>query len=1177
MKLRSLVLYGFKSFADRTELELRDGLTAIVGSNGCGKSNIADAVRWVLGEQRASALRGSKMDEVIFQGAGGRRPLQMAEVSLTFLNDAGRIAIPQQEIRIDRKVFREGGSEYALNGNGCRLRDIHDLLRDTGLGSDAYSIIEASMIETILSDRTDERRGLFEEAAGIGGYKDRRRSALRQLESALADLERLDDLVAEVESKVRALSRQRGRAQRFREMRERKLALDVALATAELEALDEALVEDAREMEALAAEIAAAGRERTTLETAREERRSEATLLSRQRAGRAAELDAASRAVEAHERDILVADERHRNLEERIEALARERSHLEERIEAGGEDVAGREAEVRTADERIVQLAERLEAAAGRAESARAELSERRGRHERALEEARSVSGQLAEARAGRVAVESEIADGRARLEARTARLEAVSTRLAVASEQTDLFGEESRSSEEALAECRRAVQETREKEEELTTREQKAAAELRGADDRVSRLSASVRARQAIASSREDLAPAVTALLEAGERFPGVRGPLADFIDPDGMVDPARIDRYLGRLVQALVVDDMDTARAVRNWFREEYGGPGSLILLPLDAPALTGDGSRVTGSGTGPGAPWVDHFLGGVSWTEGEEETLRHVPEGARVGGTGESVDSYGIARLSSAGGDDGLLARREELRRESDALEQESAVAEDLRGVRDRLREEIEAARRARREAVERLRKREDSVRQARSEAALHEERTRALRAEKEELATAVERSQAELARAGERYTQLDARLAQLQRASEHADHAVAAAAEGLAELEDRWEEARSAAEELRIGTARAEGERREVASRLETLQSGIDAASTRLGEIGDAASSARVALEGIAERRRAAEASLQEGFEGRDEAARRVARIEERLGAIEAEVATLDERLRDLRARESRASTRRHERELARSTRESTRARVRERVEVEWGQPWEVLAERAGEVEDGQPSEWRTEVERLAARLASLGPINMLAIEEHDEEQRRLSFLREQREDLVAARNDLADAVREINRAACSIFEETFEAARENFKRTFESLFHGGECDVWLADPDDPLESPIEIHACPGGKKTRRLSQLSGGERTLTALALLFGIYLVKPSPFCVLDEVDAPLDESNVGRFIRMLERFKEETQFIVITHNARTMESADWLYGVTMEEAGVSRVVGVELEEARELGEQQVA
>jgi chromosome segregation protein len=305
-----------------------------------------------------------------------------------------------------------------------------------------------------------------------------------------------------------------------------------------------------------------------------------------------------------------------------------------------------------------------------------------------------------------------------------------------------------------------------------------------------------------------------------------------------------------------------------------------------------------------------------------------------------------------------------------------------------------------------------------------------------------------------------------------------------------------------------------------------------------------------------------------LDARDRETAAIADLDTRVAEHQAEATAAEATGRRSAEREAAAAEERHRLELAVAEARSRTERVRERLEAEWGRPWASLAEAATPVEEGEPEGWQREVVDLASQIEALGPVNMLAVEEHEEEARRLEFLLAQQKDLIAARDDLVAAIRQINRTAREVFESTFATIRENFQRTFHSLFQGGECDVWLTDADDPLESPVEIHASPRGKRTQRIHLLSGGERTLTALALLFAIYLVKPSPFCLLDEVDAPLDESNVGRFLQLLQDFKADTQFVVITHNTRTMEAADWVYGVTMEEPGVSSIVGVELEGA---------
>jgi chromosome segregation protein len=418
------------------------------------------------------------------------------------------------------------------------------------------------------------------------------------------------------------------------------------------------------------------------------------------------------------------------------------------------------------------------------------------------------------------------------------------------------------------------------------------------------------------------------------------------------------------------------------------------------------------------------------------------------------------------------------------------------------------------------------------------------------------------------AAERLTELDARLTELQRAAGQAGSESVRASTGLAELDAAWEAARDEESELRVALARAEGELRETDRALSAALGGAEGAERRAATLEAEADELRRSLEGLSGVRERAGGELEGLFAERDREAATVANLDGRIAELETGAREAEERARVARRGESETAEERHRLELERTEMEGRLVRTRERLEVEWGRPWEMLAAAARPLEEGDADAWRTEVREVAQQVEALGPINMLAVQEHEEEDRRLSFLLEQRDDLTKARDDLSSAIRQINRTAREVFMETFTTVRANFHRTFQSLFQGGECDVWLADPDDPLESVIEISASPRGKKTQRIHLLSGGERTLTALSLLFAIYLVKPSPFCLFDEVDAPLDEANVGRFIQLLNDFKEQTQFIVITHNPRTMESADWIYGVTMEEPGVSSVVGVELQGA---------
>ncbi|HEX2205588.1 MAG TPA: AAA family ATPase, partial [Longimicrobium sp.] len=598
---------------------------------------------------------------------------------------------------------------------------------------------------------------------------------------------------------------------------------------------------------------------------------------------------------------------------------------------------------------------------------------------------------------------------------------------------------------------------------------------------------------------------------------------------------------------------------------------GRGTLLLLPLDAPGvrekLGGSGHRLGVSGSGEAQAWVDTFLDGLVVLPGEDP-LDGYAEGARVDALGDTVDPRGVVRLGQPASGEGILERRELLARLRDELEDAEVARDRLVLERNALAERVLEAEERAREADELRRVTESELRQLDADAAAHGHRRTRLEREREQLGMGLAAARREAADMEARMAALDLRLEELARASAAASAEVATAGGGLAELDAAWEAARDEESELRVAAARAEGSLREVERSLSSALNGADAARGRSATLEAEAAELMRALEGLSGVRERAGEDVEALFAERDRHAGVVSNLDARLGELEAEVTAAEERARVARRREGEASETRHRLELERAELEGRLLRSRERLEVEWGRPWEVLSSQATPVEEGDPDAWRAEARETAAQVEALGPINMLAVEEHEEEDRRLQFLLEQQGDLTRARDDLASAIRQINKTAREVFMETFETVRANFHRTFQSLFLGGECDVWLADPDDPLESPIEIHASPRGKKTQRIHLLSGGERTLTALSLLFAIYLVKPSPFCLFDEVDAPLDEANVGRFIQLLDDFKAQTQFIVITHNPRTMESADWIYGVTMEEPGVSTIVGVELEGA---------
>ena len=1154
MRLKSLTVQGFKSFADATTVDFHEGITAVVGPNGCGKSNISDAIRWVLGEQRPTAIRGAKMEEAIFQGTVNRRPVNRGSVSLTVTNEDGALPVPFEEVEIGRQVFRDGGSEYSINRSTVRLRDVVDLYRDTGLGANAYAIIENRMIDAILSDRAEERRGLFEEAAGIGKYKDRRKAAVRRLERAEMDLQRLEDVIAEIETKVRSLARQKGKAQRYTEYRQRRLDVEVSVVRHQLEALRvrlddvrKQLAGDQRTEEGMVAELAAAESEYETL-------RLREVDAERERIAAAKVLQGVRDELVRWERDLAVADERAAYAERRLAQIDAERTEADGRVAGLEKDRAELVREREVVAEELVKLRAVAEARAAEVTEVRARLQAAREGLDGVEARARELARRGAQLEGDAAASDAQAAELDRRLEQASGELAATADTLTHLASQGDLFSGRLDEISDALSVARTRVEscgaelnEAREALEASRRREREAAALVAGLEARKTAL-------EGLERDRRGIEPVVRAALELGDA--GVIGVLSDFIGADP-VTIAAVEAYLGALTTALVVEDGAALERMLRWFGDNWQGGGGLIVLPLDR--LPGSAGTASGGllariePTGRGAQWVRALLDGVEVTDDSSS----VPV----------TEREGVVRVGNPSGGSGVLERKEELKRvtreHGEAVSAAGRARDELIASEAALREaeaKVERARSARRSA-------EDEHRRVHGELSAQSDQRGRVDRLRDELARQIEGTKAARARAIERATVArDDRAALLEQESGlQAGRDEARAAADL--VQEEWETARAEEARMAVDLARLEGDQSRLDDRLEASDTAHRQEVARVGALDEEKRLLREEESVARELRARGDAATERLFTERTASEAEVQARDEALQAISEALAKAERRVREARTAERAVSDRRHALELEEQEVTGRIERIRERLEGEWGRSLETLLGEAQPVE-GEPEILERELQDLVVALDRLGPVNMLAVEEHAEESERLDFLTGQRADLVEARNDLRSAIREINKTATELFTETFERIRENFRTTFVRLFEGGEADIWLQDEDDPLESPIEIHASPRGKRTQRIDLLSGGERALTALSLLFGIYLVKPSPFCVFDEVDAPLDENNIGRFIRLLQEFKGQTQFVVITHNPRTIEAADWIYGVTMEEPGVSTIVGVRLQEA---------
>ncbi len=1150
MKLTRLALSGFKSFAVSVDLAFDEGVTAIVGPNGCGKSNISDAVRWVLGEQRTRMLRGARMEDVIFHGSAKRKPVSLADVTLVFDNGDGALPISYHEVAITRRLSRSGVSEYLINQSPVRLRDVQDLLRGTGLGSDAGVVMEAGMIDRLLSDRAEERRSLFEEAAGIGLYRDRKTTTERRLEKTAEDLTRLEDLISEVQTQVRSLARQRGKAERHREFTDERFAIVMTLMRHDLAALDTEAAALAEQRRTLGTTLPQAQELLAVRERERETRAQARATAEARRAEVERRLAAARLEVGRLEGDVKLAGERLDNAAQRRTRAQAERDQIREAAQQAGRERDAAAAERAAAEAARQSVQTELDLRTASEDAARQRLGtereavrqmeetvQARGATERAMQAEQGVAERET---ADLKAQEAELAErlAQAERECAAARARGEETRRALAARE--------REQHEATGEHARARH-------ELSSRRESEAAlrvELRAVDEALAQAAARRDALAELERERVGLAPAARQLMQVRDTFgPGaVLGPLSDFVSTS--TASARLaERLLADWLHAVLVRDEAAVEAVRQWHREAE--PGPLVLLPVH-PGPSTSGSRLPmGLDAGePAGAWVAALASGDVLLDPEGRAIRRTSGAVFLTADGGGGLLSRRAELVALEGEGGRLAsRRAELEQAVAAAQQAHSQAESaLAGAAAR----VERARAALREA------------QAGSDDA--ERQGQRLERERAEVDETLARIRGHLDQRAHRLRHIQAARAAAEQERAQLEEQLQARRLQLADLESQQEAARERRVHWQVEEAQVSA--RETAARdreTRAAQALLQAEETIRRLEGELAEVERETA-GLSEQRARWTDELAERRVQVQQLQAAAQQAEAGIGAAEEALRAAEAAVEETRAAAFELREEAHRLELREAELGARRRAMVERVEGEWHRPIDEMLASAADVA-GDPEALRAEAERLTQALEALGPVNALAMEEHAEELKRLDFLTTQRDDLVHARDTLLQAVREIDQTARTMFLETFNGIREHFGSVFGTLFEGGECEVRLADENDPLNSDIEIRAAPRGKRTQHIHLLSSGERTLVAISLLFAIYLTKPSPFCLLDEVDAPLDDANVARFVRLLSEFKAQTQFVVITHNPRTMQACDAVYGVTMQEPGVSTIVGVRLGE----------
>ena len=1202
MKLKTIEIQGFKSFVDRTRLEFDEGITAILGPNGCGKSNVVDAIRWVLGEQSAKQLRGGKMDDVIFKGTTKRRPVNMAEVTLIFSNEDRGLAIDFNEVAIKRKVSRDGGSDYFLNGSPCRLKDLRDLFFDSGVNNTSYSIIEESMIKQILNENNTELRRLLEEGSGITKYKARRKETQRKLDRTQQDLLRLYDIIEEIGREVRSLQRQVGKARRYQRLFTEIRALDLASAQRRHMMLDNEETEAREKLEVFRTEAESGVGELAELQAKIEAARPRLDERESERRGLESALQAFEEELQETERQVLV-------MQHRIEEHQR-------RIEDNRSGIAEAEQSQKDTEGQIERLTENLGRIEAELEGAGAQLDEKNESLQ--VLEARLAADRQAldEASARNLEVIESDATQRSQLRELQVKQENRKERMTILAEDKEAVLQKGAAAEEELSRLRRDAEaeaaRRREILEELSDLE-KGETELEMDVPRLQEEVSVLTGKLQAARSTHDL------LRQLDEGYEGydqgsreilqrhgdeerVTGGLADLLKVEAADAPA-VELLLDRLLDAVVVSDAEAALdLVQELRREEMGQVQFLCGSGFQAPPATevsppAGGRRALDLVSGPGLdiPALRNLLARSVVFDSDDQAARAAASAEGDGNLicvsreGLLVTGDGTMRGGKDGAEDsGLLGRKEklaELEDELGRLEDRLAAAQEAvaanRSRREELREDLIAGRGRLSTCDDQLGKL-----QVQSAQLVHQRDTAGTRAQEMDAERArLAEEVATLAREEEALTDLLEENSQLRANSTLRRDELR---ERVAEAEMSRDQARAEVEELRLTHQRRESNKRETETALAHLREKVAEQFSRrerlAQEIEVAGQACADLSEELAERREVLVKSMDER-----ERRRQVLRAAvEGIQSLHEETGQWHERVQAIEKQRGGFREQAHEMETKLATLDIKRNNLEERIEEQYkGSFADLIASfkeedlpRELEREDGVFQIGQAE-ELLAAkrdRISSLGAINHLALEEYETKSERLEFLEKQRDDVEKARDDLVKAITEINRTAKKRFVETFENVRRNYIAVFGTLFKGGRADLQMLKTDDPLESNLLVTAQPTGKVIDTVSLLSGGERCLTALSLLFAVYLVKPSPFCVLDEADAPLDDANIGRFVNMLREFSRNTQFLVITHNKLTMETANHLYGVTMMEPGCSNIVSVSFHDVadsqsdRELG-----
>jgi len=1171
MYISELELHGFKSFAHKTHVKFDKGITAIVGPNGCGKSNIVDALRWVLGEQRPTLLRSSSMSNVIFNGTAKKKALGLADVSLTFVNNKGILPTEYSELTITRRLYRSGDSEYLINNTPCRLKDIMELFMDTGMSSDAYSVIELKMVEEILNDRNNDRRRLFEEAAGVTRYKDQRKRTLRKLEQTMKDLQRLEDILIEVRKKTRSLEIQAEKAAKAKKYRDELVTLDKAYNRQQHESIQEELTplndriknaeKEKREISSKLEELEEAEEKAANHLIEKERIQGEAQRRVSQLGNSINEMETNLRIVREKIKNEKGVIERH---DKDIEQSRSDFKELRELKETNEKLLNNFSDTLEQSEKSLHESKETFNALQQQYTKVRHELYE----HEISVG---NVNKKLRELQSDRIKLESKLEnseDDQLRINRDIKDLEDeienAKGEMGIANKKLEKVNAE-------INELEAELKQVTEKREALQSDREDLRENIRSAKSKMESTRSEISLMESLAESNEGLPGSVAWLVENHSEAFGTLRSVGDILETDEE-KAAALETALSDAIHYLVVDTMDDAVRASRLLKENKKGRATFIpLAELSDSYPVADESIYTSVYTNNRFNALTQLLTGSVMLSESLERNTILPDGITmaVSKEGDLITREKFYKSGSQNKQAGIrLGIKDKIEKLEGKLAKHTGdfdkAESELVTVEEKLSQlNPEKVRQLIKEKQQESRKLEQQISRYQSGIQVYQKNIGDLTNRKENISENREQAEEKLETLQPKQKELQENIIELTDLQNEKKEKLESLEDERAIAQNRYNDAQLKHQDVKNKAENLEKE-------IERAERGIESVQHRLNSRKKMMAESAEKIESYTESIEKTEIQLKNTRELKVTADEKLSAAEEATATERGKIKEIDDSLKELRRKKEVNTELVHHLSMAKEKFEMQAQSLSDYVWETYGILMDQLTQKLPEEMNADEAKQR--VSWLKQKLNKIGDVNPLAIEEFEEEKERLDFYVEQIEDLRGAEKEMRETIDEINQTATERFNTTFEQIRTNFHSVFHTLFEEDDyCDLLIEeDVEDPLEAKIEIRANPRGKRPSSISQLSGGEKTLTAIALLFAIYLVKPSPFCVLDEVDAPLDDANIERFASMIRSFSEKTQFIIITHNKKTMSKAEMMYGVTMPDTGVSRLVGVRMDEVAE-------